>query len=227
MLSHVLGALCVPEFALEGSDLTAHGIIGFCGLIQLSLKLSAGRDDSLGLFLALLQLPLQLFDTCACLIRLWKRNTSQAKRTPHSSIVNYKIIFLLNVGMIPKCYVKYIGKEEGEHSCCMANLVFILFCLFSFIFHLGYKILQLLILLANCLCCVLLFSALERNISYKQMAANKTWSMTYNHVLKKALTFYLAIMRSTETMLQKFGVGKIKKKSFWNKSLMLTNAAFI
>ncbi len=38
--------------------------------------------------------------------------------------------------------------------------------------------------------------------------------MTYNHVLKKALTFYLAIMRSTETMLQKFGVVVRLKKSF-------------
>ncbi len=173
VLSHILGTLCIPEFALEGSDLTAHGIIGFGGLIQLSLKLSTGRGDSLGLFLALLQLPLQLFDTCVCLIRLWKRNTSQGKRTLHSSIVNYKILFLLNLGMILKLYMKNIGKEKSEYSCCMANLVFILFCLFSFIFHLGHKILQLLILLANCLCCVLLFSALERNISYKQAAPNK------------------------------------------------------
>ncbi len=173
VLSHILGALCVPEFALEGSDLTAHGIIGFGGLIQLSLKLSAGRGDSLGLFLALLQLPLQLFDTCVCLIRLWKRNTSQGKWTLYSSIVNYKILFLLNLGMILKLYMKNIGKEKSEYSCRMANLVFILFCLFSFIFHLGHKILQLLILLANCLCCVLLFSALERNISYKQAAPNK------------------------------------------------------
>lgn len=67
---HVFGVLCVPEFALEGIDLTAHGIIGLCGLIQLSLKLPAGRSDSLGLFLALFQLPLQLFDASIRLIRL-------------------------------------------------------------------------------------------------------------------------------------------------------------
>ncbi len=102
-----------------------------------------------------------------------KHFSGQVNILVHSSIVNYKILFLLNLGMILKLYMKNIGKEKSEYSCCMANLVFILFCLFSFIFHLGHKILQLLILLANCLCCVLLFSALERNISYKQAAPNK------------------------------------------------------
>lgn len=117
---HVFGVLCVPEFALEGSDLTAHGIIGLCGLIQLSLKLPAGRSDSLGLLLALFQLPLQLFDASVRLIRLWKRNTFQAKRTLRCNTVSYKIISPLTVGMISKFYGKSKGKQLTWSLYCSA-----------------------------------------------------------------------------------------------------------
>ena len=57
-----LGAGTSPELALERRHLAAHGLIALRGLVQLTLQFPAVGIDALGLFLRLLQLPLELLD---------------------------------------------------------------------------------------------------------------------------------------------------------------------
>lgn len=67
------GAGPSPELALERCHLAAHGLIALCGLIQLPLQLPAVGVDALGLFLCLLQLPLELLDPRVSFLSLSRR----------------------------------------------------------------------------------------------------------------------------------------------------------
>lgn len=73
--------ILLPEFVLESVDLAGHGIIGLGGLLQLSLQFPAGGSDALGLFLWLLQLPLQLLHPGVGLVCLWGENTCKHRQT--------------------------------------------------------------------------------------------------------------------------------------------------
>lgn len=62
-----------PELALERRHFAAHGLVALRGLIQLPLQLPAVGVDALGLFLRLLQLPLELLDPRISFLRLSSR----------------------------------------------------------------------------------------------------------------------------------------------------------
>lgn len=60
----------LPEFALEGADLSIHCISCFSGIVQFTLELPAGRVGSLGLLFCFLKLPFQLLQAHVRLVRL-------------------------------------------------------------------------------------------------------------------------------------------------------------
>lgn len=45
---------CLPQFVLQGADLSVHSIGSLCGILQLTLQLPAGGIGPLGLLLGLL-----------------------------------------------------------------------------------------------------------------------------------------------------------------------------
>lgn len=73
----------VPELALEGVDLSVHGIGRLGGVLQLPLELPATGVGPLGLLFGLLQLPLQLLDAGVQLVHLekWFKNSKKKKIT--------------------------------------------------------------------------------------------------------------------------------------------------
>lgn len=70
----------LPKAALQGAELSAQGLAGLGGLVQLPLKLPAGGVGPGGLLLRLLQLPLQLLHAGVCFVHLKGRTEQKGVR---------------------------------------------------------------------------------------------------------------------------------------------------
>lgn len=115
------GAGPSPELALERRHLAAHGLVALCGLIQLPLQLPAVGVDALGLFLRLLQLPLELLDPRVSFLSLSRRG--------------------------PRVRGGLWRGLRGWEGAGQGYLLLVLLCHFALVFHLQQGLLQLLVLL--------------------------------------------------------------------------------